>query len=298
MLQNLQVSSISRQDGSVLSPPFLLQSVESRNYDNDSYKDFVIQWFGMNESGYSWVICDNSIWLRITLKRVFPSFWWPIPVVLVLVDFTLKYARTQIRQDPIPKNGNDQKRETGPNFGPTFYVLYLREWHACEFFISFLLWNPSQIFCLSQIFCHGTHWTVHLLWSREIQSTKDDRCQTGEFLPSNQNSNYPLHCFYEYRPLSWSDLPVSQLQIPELSLPVFLPVGHSYDHTAVDSAYTYPVSPITPGLTIHFVRGSVRLYFDNRQAIPHWEVWSLYFFLISLFWQSRNQNIISVYHTL
>ena len=37
----------------------------------------------------------------------------------------------------------------------------------------------------------------------------------------------------------------------------------------VDSVYTYPVSPITPVLTIHFVRSSVRLYFDNRQAIPH-----------------------------
>ena len=38
----------------------------------------------------------------------------------VLADFTSKYARTQYA------NGNDQKRETGPKFGPTFNVLYLK----------------------------------------------------------------------------------------------------------------------------------------------------------------------------
>ena len=151
----------------------------------------------MNESGYSWVICDNSIWLRITLKRVFPSFWWPIPGVLVLVDFTLKYARTQYQKTTMTKKGK-QGLSSAPRSTSSIYVNGMR--------VSF-----SPLFCPRYSVMEHTE----LFVSREIQLTKDDRCQTGEFLPSNQNGNYPLHCFYEYRPLSWSDLPVSQHQIPE-----------------------------------------------------------------------------------
>ena len=59
MLQNFQVSSMSRQHGSVLSPPFLLQSVESRNYDNDNYKDFVIH-------------CNRDLeWMRVAIPELF-----------------------------------------------------------------------------------------------------------------------------------------------------------------------------------------------------------------------------------
>ena len=72
-----------------------------------------------------------------------------VSLILVTDSWRIGFGgfHLEIRQDPIPKNDNDQKRETGPKFGPTFYVLYLREWHACEFFTSFL----------SQIFCYGTH---------------------------------------------------------------------------------------------------------------------------------------------